>query len=209
MITQAEYRSAVEGTLALFAKAHIAVTEEEAASIEVADFGLSNLREIGLQLLVYVNTPRVCAKEMALFPGQTCPEHMHPRSRASRARRRPSAAAMASATSSSATPRMRSARRASPPRARRTSPPAGRSSCGPASSTPSIPARCTGSPPGTRAPWSRSSPRQAGTRRTSSQTRPSSAPRSWRDRPPTRRKFCRNERIPEIYMAKQRKSVVK
>ena len=78
MITQAEYRSAIEGTLALFAKAHIAVTEEEAASIEVADFGLSNLREIGLQLLVYVNTPRVCAKEMALFPGQTCPEHMHP-----------------------------------------------------------------------------------------------------------------------------------
>lgn len=78
MITQAEYHSAVEGTLALFAKAHIAVTEEEAASIEVADFGLSNLREIGLQLLVYVNTPRVCAKEMALFPGQTCPEHMHP-----------------------------------------------------------------------------------------------------------------------------------
>ena len=78
MITQAEYRSAVEGTLALFAKAHIAVTEEEAASIEVADFGLSNLREIGLQLLVYVNTPRVCAKEMALFPGQTCPEHRHP-----------------------------------------------------------------------------------------------------------------------------------
>ena len=32
---------------------------------------------LGLQLLVYVNTERVCAKEMVLLPGQTCPEHMH------------------------------------------------------------------------------------------------------------------------------------
>ena len=47
-------------------------------SIEVADFGLSRLREIGLQLLVYVNAGRYCAKELVLFPGQTCPEHRHP-----------------------------------------------------------------------------------------------------------------------------------
>jgi D-lyxose ketol-isomerase len=25
-----------------------------------------------------VNTSRVCAKELVLFPGQTCPEHLHP-----------------------------------------------------------------------------------------------------------------------------------
>jgi len=25
-----------------------------------------------------VNTDRVCAKELVLFPGQTCPEHRHP-----------------------------------------------------------------------------------------------------------------------------------
>ena len=78
MITQEEYRRASAGALALFQKAHIAVTAEEAARIEVADFGLSDLAVFGLQLLVYVNTARVCAKEMALFPGQTCPEHMHP-----------------------------------------------------------------------------------------------------------------------------------
>ena len=78
MITQEEYRRASAGALALFRKAHIAVTAEEAARIEVADFGLSDLAVFGLQLLVYVNTARVCAKEMALFPGQTCPEHMHP-----------------------------------------------------------------------------------------------------------------------------------
>jgi D-lyxose ketol-isomerase len=31
-----------------------------------------------LEVLVYVNTARVCAKELVLFPGQTCPEHRHP-----------------------------------------------------------------------------------------------------------------------------------
>lgn len=34
-------------------------------------------RKIGLQLLTYINTERVCAKEMVLLPGQACPEHRH------------------------------------------------------------------------------------------------------------------------------------
>jgi len=58
--------------------AGIALTAREREEIEVADFGLSNLRETGLQLLVYVNTDRHCAKELVLYPGQTCPEHRHP-----------------------------------------------------------------------------------------------------------------------------------
>jgi D-lyxose ketol-isomerase len=58
--------------------AGIVLTEAERFSIEVADFGLSRLRETGLQLLVYVNTDRYCAKELVLYPGQTCPEHRHP-----------------------------------------------------------------------------------------------------------------------------------
>ena len=44
----------------------------------MADFGLGRLDEIGLQIVVYVNTDRVCAKELVLFPGQLCPEHRHP-----------------------------------------------------------------------------------------------------------------------------------
>jgi D-lyxose ketol-isomerase len=44
----------------------------------VADIGLGRLEEIGLQLVVYVNTERVCAKELVLFPEQLCPEHRHP-----------------------------------------------------------------------------------------------------------------------------------
>jgi D-lyxose ketol-isomerase len=29
-------------------------------------------------LITYVNTDRYCAKELVLFPRQTCPEHRHP-----------------------------------------------------------------------------------------------------------------------------------
>ena len=54
------------------------LSDDERAAIEVADLGLGRLRETGLQLLVYVNTDRYCAKELVLYPGQTCPEHRHP-----------------------------------------------------------------------------------------------------------------------------------
>lgn len=62
-------------TRAELKKAGIAILDSE--NIEVSDFGLDMVEEIGLQLCVYVNTERVCAKEMVLFPYQTCPEHMH------------------------------------------------------------------------------------------------------------------------------------
>jgi len=58
--------------------AGIAVTEEEAGRIEVADFGLDEFETTGLLLLVYENNDRYCAKELVLLPGQTCPEHRHP-----------------------------------------------------------------------------------------------------------------------------------
>lgn len=77
MITKLEYEASVKYVLDLFEKANIKITDEEKRKIEVADFGLSRLDEIGLQLLTYINTDRVCAKEMALKPFQTCPEHWH------------------------------------------------------------------------------------------------------------------------------------
>ena len=78
MLTQEDIRAARERAAAVLAEAGIVLTSAEGAAIEVADFGLSRLDEIGLQLVVYVNTDRVCAKELVLFPGQTCPEHRHP-----------------------------------------------------------------------------------------------------------------------------------
>jgi D-lyxose ketol-isomerase len=74
-VNEAEAR---ERAAAMLAEAGVVLTPAEEAEIEVADFGLGQLEEIGLQLVVYVNTERVCAKELVLFPGQTCPEHRHP-----------------------------------------------------------------------------------------------------------------------------------
>jgi D-lyxose ketol-isomerase len=62
----------------MLADAGIVLTPEERDAIELADFGLGNLEEVGLQIVVYVNTERVCAKELVLFPNQICPEHRHP-----------------------------------------------------------------------------------------------------------------------------------
>ncbi len=74
---KSEYNEQVELTLQYFEKAGIALTEKEKQSIEVIDFNQGKVKEFGLQLLVYVNTERVCAKEMVLIPGQTCAEHWH------------------------------------------------------------------------------------------------------------------------------------
>ncbi len=74
-MTDAEAR---ERTAAMLAEAGIVLTPAERQAIEVTDFGLGRLEEIGLQLVVYVNTERVCAKELVLFAGQACPEHRHP-----------------------------------------------------------------------------------------------------------------------------------
>jgi D-lyxose ketol-isomerase len=78
MISREEERQAQAYAEAQLRAAGVVLTAEEAKTIEVADFGLGRLREIGLQILVYVNTERYCAKELVLFPGQLCPEHRHP-----------------------------------------------------------------------------------------------------------------------------------
>ncbi len=77
MITREE-REAQAYAATQLAAAGIVLTDAERDSIEVADFGLGRLRETGLLVLVYVNTDRYCAKELVLYPGQTCPEHRHP-----------------------------------------------------------------------------------------------------------------------------------
>jgi D-lyxose ketol-isomerase len=75
MLTIAEAR---ERAAAMLDEAGIVLTPSERDQIEIADFGLGRLDEVGLQIVVYVNTERVCAKELVLFPHQRCPEHRHP-----------------------------------------------------------------------------------------------------------------------------------
>ncbi len=78
MITHEAQRTAQRHAADELAAAGIVLTDAERDAIEVSDFGLSRFREQGLMLLVYVNTDRYCAKELVLYPGQTCPEHRHP-----------------------------------------------------------------------------------------------------------------------------------
>lgn len=78
MLTRAEYRDAQKKSAAMMRKAGIRLKKEEAESISVADFGISNLAVEGAQIFTFFATDRISAKVIALFPGQTLPEHWHP-----------------------------------------------------------------------------------------------------------------------------------
>lgn len=78
MLTKEQYEVLSKKAMEYLDKAHIAITDEEKANIEVAEYELGCPEKIGLELVVYVNTERCCAKELVLLPYQTCPEHRHP-----------------------------------------------------------------------------------------------------------------------------------
>ena len=74
---RADAQKQAQRALAFYQKAGIVLTDQEKEQIEIADFGLDMVESVGLQIVVYINTERVCAKEMVLTPGQVCPEHKH------------------------------------------------------------------------------------------------------------------------------------
>jgi len=78
MITKKQRVDAANKSIKYLEKAGIVLTLREKDEIEIADFGLERLDELGLEIITYINTERVCAKELILFPNQLCPEHMHP-----------------------------------------------------------------------------------------------------------------------------------
>ena len=78
MLTKKQYEEFSRKAIKYLKKAKIIITEKEKSEIEVAEYGLGMPEKIGLQLVVYVNTNRCCAKELILFPYQICPEHRHP-----------------------------------------------------------------------------------------------------------------------------------
>lgn len=77
MLTKEQYQKYVKKALKFYKKAHIKLTEKEKQSVEVVDWGLNQVETNGLEIITYINTDRVCAKEMVLFPHQTCAEHWH------------------------------------------------------------------------------------------------------------------------------------
>ena len=77
-VTKEEHQKYQQLAYEYLQRAGIVLTPEERENIEIADLGLGEYEKTGLALVTYVNTERVCAKELVLLPGQTCPEHLHP-----------------------------------------------------------------------------------------------------------------------------------
>jgi D-lyxose ketol-isomerase len=74
----AEVKRARVRASAMLRRAGFPLKRTEAETMEVVDFGLGDLPHFGLQLVVYENNDRYCAKEIIMFPRQICAEHYHP-----------------------------------------------------------------------------------------------------------------------------------
>ena len=79
MITHLEFTIAQQTAADLIRKTGVLIRESEYDGIAVADFGLSNLRYFGAQVLTLVNTEEIAVKLIALHSFQTLPEHWHPK----------------------------------------------------------------------------------------------------------------------------------
>ncbi len=79
MITKSQKKDAQNRSAAMMRQAGIQIGDHEIESIEVVDFGLSDLEREGVQVFTMVNTDRLAAKVLVLFPHQTEPEHWHPK----------------------------------------------------------------------------------------------------------------------------------
>ena len=89
------YEQARQKALEMYEKAHIVLTPREKENLEVADLGLGDLWNTGLEIVTYVNTERCCAKEMVLFHIRPARSIAMRRCQATPGRRKPSAAGMA------------------------------------------------------------------------------------------------------------------
>lgn len=78
MITAEEYKYVCEESLKMIEKAGIFLTDKDKKKITSADFGLSRIKEEGVQILTLFDTDRMAAKILVLLPNQTEPEHWHP-----------------------------------------------------------------------------------------------------------------------------------
>lgn len=78
MITSAQLEAARQRSAEMLNAAGIVARLDEIEQIEVADLGLSELQLSGVQILTLVDTEKIAARVLVLFPCQTEPEHRHP-----------------------------------------------------------------------------------------------------------------------------------
>ena len=68
----------IEKSKEILKKACISIRDDEFERMDVTDLGLGMPEKIGVQIIVYVNNDRYCAKEIVMLPRQIVPEHLHP-----------------------------------------------------------------------------------------------------------------------------------
>ena len=78
MISREQQKAAQKQAADMIRQAGITISDKEAESIEVVDFGLSNIEKEGVQVLTLVETERISVKVLVMLPDQTEPEHWHP-----------------------------------------------------------------------------------------------------------------------------------
>ncbi len=78
MLKRSQFRQLQQRTLEELTRHGIVLAPQEQEKIEVVEFGLNEVERTGLEIVVYTNNDRYCAKELFLFPSQTCAEHRHP-----------------------------------------------------------------------------------------------------------------------------------
>lgn len=78
MVSNDEKHELRDRTATFLSEAGVVLTDDEREEIEIVDYGLDAIEEVGTEIVTYVNTERYCAKELVLFSNQTCPEHRHP-----------------------------------------------------------------------------------------------------------------------------------
>lgn len=77
-ITRQALAEAQAQAAVLIQQAGLFITEAEQQKIAAADFGLSRLKQEGVEILTMFETDRIAGKILVLFPYQTEPEHWHP-----------------------------------------------------------------------------------------------------------------------------------
>lgn len=78
MITRTELSEVCAKSIEMIEAAGIPLTDADRKNITAADFGLSQLKKEGIQILTLFATERMAAKILVLLPNQTEPEHWHP-----------------------------------------------------------------------------------------------------------------------------------
>lgn len=78
MIKLDEFNQVCQKSIEMIEAAGLYLTDADKDKMTAADFGLSNIKKEGVQILTMFETDRIAGKILVLLPNQTEPEHWHP-----------------------------------------------------------------------------------------------------------------------------------